>query len=874
NRYVTGYLREMGEEFRNRMGRGEVPWPQVKAMLDALILLGLQASDSGVTGGELRIQQIMFPFLASIINNPRFAAEIDTDTMLQIVDLYERSLNHALAPDEGAGTLRRFALVARPEVREAMRQWAMSGERVSAIRNAFIRADIKAHFDGTETLLGSGTTLEYLRALTATPYLAQHNPQGLEQFITAATPRATNAELAAIHQVFFSYIRASGVATDGKGFSDFFFRLMRQDAGDHWDPAFESALLAAVPPGMRDEIAAQSWELKAFLYVLALGGVPSTNELREWAFRRSPAPIPDVNVTNESQAALETLAAPLDPEKEIYTDKPDGIEERARAGTLTDEDTTYLGERLNAIERPVMLDIWNRFQERHPEPVMPWRVSDAQFNLITRFLNANRADLAGRLAGQGADQAAQDESFSHWAMPFYFQALLVELNTGRRLTEDELKYGDLYEPFAGELTLEGVTWTGDQANAAQSRRPRRVSRAEMKDVTPASLTAIFDFLPSLPADFGGAVALVERSLPAGPFRNFVLYLVFVDHVLNGENGLGVAVPEAMDFNAMLARVSGLAGERKERAFEALRRIAPLLVFDRMVSNANQAAAGDNALGRLVGARSAQTDPAVVVPQHAAERAGYDDATYAQPGGLRSQLTAFVGSLAQDDLVRLVAAPIPLNDKLAFITGYFPDATPVRDRWIERALRESNFSGDLATVARALALMSNGSVRDTLALRALERQRTDHPDAFTTLDGALAVIVQLLPEQGPMRDDILNQTAQDLARTPPQFDQIASLMVDPFSKLTRLRGKTEARIVTSRDAFRDYIKQRTPAEKAAFLLWLFGISNDKPYFLVEVEYLYHLDFDGLRTSFRSPPSKLYPDAGRTAQREFLEPFLYG
>ena len=262
-------------------------------------------------------------------------------------------------------------------------------------------------------------------------------------------------------------------------------------------------------------------------------------------------------------------------------------------------------------------------------------------------------------------------------------------------------------------------------------------------------------------------------------------------------------------------------------------------------------------------------------EHDQEIGNYDDMIHSNPGGPVAQLYIFISRLADGEMNGIIgASALSLSAKREFIEKYYPQFSLLRDNWIKAAIQAEGRDKTVDEIEKLLAMVHNRELRDSLALGALDQYRREHSENFESLDTALQTIQRFFPEASLMRDDILSETAQFLTKTGGGYEQVRGLYLDPFKKTQDLDLKETARTAMNADAFRTWTKNRQPEEKTHFLLWLMGITDTKPLFLVDFEYNFHVTADGMRDDFGRRESRYYPLAGQSSQREALEPFLYG
>ncbi|MCR4337325.1 MAG: AarF/UbiB family protein [Candidatus Omnitrophica bacterium] len=875
-RYLDGFFYVATGILSTRIRDGQLNFEQTQRLLQAMVYLEKEIHTRKLAADERNIQGNIARVISQILTSESFARQVSPEQVRQYLKIHESFGNgYAVGgydPRGAVASWRKFMQNASPETRAAVREWAINttGE-ISELREEFLKEDIKQFLqpppsfaDALDAFGGrpqqqeiKGTVLdfaipaEYLQALLSNDSLVKKWPEIFKTFLKQLPRDLPADQLVSFHKNILGRFRELKATED----ADIFFELGLQarDQKAFQNDAFDEALQQAIDPSMLPLLNGLNPQIKALFYVFVLGGVPNSESTRSFIFGEAKKRTRPGSILEDPEIiSLIKAATPQEP-----VDDPEDI-----------------GDRFNALSRDDRQHIRARWNEINPEIHTPY-VKLEDFEIIFKFLETIRPRLGARLAKDHANAEESEIAFGQYVAPIYLQRFFASIGYTSRLNEDDTKTisSSTWKAFEGEIASSGLFREGERVTHAFDQRPVRDTRLNGKDFSLAKFLNLFQFIPHLSTDYDRAIAQVAESLPPTVVRNFILYQIFVARVLQRDLDLTLEPTEIFDLSIIQERLRSLDPGQITQALDALAKIFPFIIEDELITEVNRKIIGAYLTGRKVG--PVQLDNAIVRVQHATEVAGYEEALYAPLGGNLAQLHVFLGRLTDERLQTVVGSvTTSLQEKRTIIMRFYPQRSPVRDRWLKLAV-ESNFTQtSTEEFEQTLPLFTNPSIRENLALRALDQHRDHAPELFQNLDSALTQIQRLFPDASPLRDDILQETAQFLATTTEEYRKIEALFVDPFEKGAQMYQKEEARIIFGRDHFRSYIKNRTPQEKTEALLWLLGISDDKPFFLMHFEYSFHVTVDSYREIFLGSASRYYSQAGRSAQQEFLEPFLYG
>ena len=169
------------------------------------------------------------------------------------------------------------------------------------------------------------------------------------------------------------------------------------------------------------------------------------------------------------------------------------------------------------------------------------------------------------------------------------------------------------------------------------------------------------------------------------------------------------------------------------------------------------------------------------------------------------------------------------------------------------------------------MFNSKQLRDKYTVLTLEKLRDEKPREFQTLEGELKWIIHFFPEFSPARDDLLLQIIDEKAKTPGDMQKARKYLLQAPENV---REKKQSRIIFGSSVFDQYLSKQTPKEKMEFLLWVFGISDVKPFFIKRFEHEYNVSLNSLRSLFVRDRVGYYKNVGNTALEDFLERMLLG
>jgi len=592
-------------------------------LLKALMVLNIQRRFAGA-GHEMRITTGIYDLVESILKSEQYAPFVDVADIDLLIDIYERAsrlgggYGTRFTTEEGVKDLYAFAQRATPEVRERIVTWALRGEKGSALRNEFIKKDIQEYAKTGSSFLGKGSASDYLDMLLSSNYIVKEYYKAFEQFLDTVAKDAEHVALASYHKRILSKFREAKINDDAGIFRTMWLRKARRDQSIFDNDVFEESLLQAVNPEIRSIIQNARRDIKPLLYVFALGGMLSDRALRDFVFGAQK--VREREGSMLSDPAIISMIMAAEPTYELM-------------------DPDDMSERFNALDSDVKRKIFDKWNEINPEHRID-NVQDAEFDMLVTFFETMRQQVADRLAKEKDSKQEADKRFGNYTLPIYLHNLFIKIGYTVRLDERDVGYSDsAWRAFTGDVSTKPVSEDMDKAKFASKQRPRRAVRVVSEKVSVNEFHDIFIFLNKLPSSYKEAVDSVINGLPPSVFRNFVLYMLFVDRILIGEMNFNTTVEGKYDLALIQSHISALGMHDRTVVMERLSRIIPYLVHDKAMETANQATLADYLRERKFGKE--ELDRRAIRQGHRSESEAYEDFAFTNPGGALAQLQIFV-----------------------------------------------------------------------------------------------------------------------------------------------------------------------------------------------------------------------------------------
>ncbi|MDD5672446.1 MAG: AarF/UbiB family protein, partial [Candidatus Omnitrophica bacterium] len=388
--------------------------------------------------------------------------------------------------------------------------------------------------------------------------------------------------------------------------------------------------------------------------------------------------------------------------------------------------------------------------------------------------------------------------------------------------------------------------------------------------------------------------------------------LFFKRYLLGESKLGLSEGDFLDIAKIRSRLSDLEPDERRPILSALQVIVPLFVEDEFIAVLNQNLVQGSVLGRLdlneLSDRSYSQYPHRMDPASGewrdawTERSFYDahadafeDTRWAEPATQANQMDCLLGNLFGEDLEEAARGQTSVSAVLDEIEATFPRSSNTRDRYLEilcERIRAGTLEASLAERERLAGLVHSEERRDRAFLLVLQQRLDDARQAGKPLsfEEELRLIVGLrdaggewvkgadgrpvdqgyFPEMNEFRDDLLRELEWRQAGTPSQLESVRRYYTFDFR--TQLRKE-----VAKRDAQKENlivaIRNLKVEEKHRLLLWLAGLTSEKPACIRKLEGITFQNWDALREAGIVSTAD-FPNAGLSVRREFLKQILLG
>ena len=429
--------------------------------------------------------------------------------------------------------------------------------------------------------------------------------------------------------------------------------------------------------------------------------------------------------------------------------------------------------------------------------------------------------------------------------------------------------------FAGEFAQSWRRTTLDPFGVnnfrkTEEERGRGINRVFMTGEDAGSLIDVFDYIGSSDKQFDELLKEIDDVMPATAYRNLALYILFINKFIIDARGVDINMEHIFDLGYVQNIIEGLKADSRTDALNNLSEVISLMVEDKQMSRFNMPFS-------YSGRKLKEADRKRIISEHADEEGSYYPYEYTELGGPLSQIDIFTGLLAERYLYGCVVNPqerdISFSKRLKEVLKYFPRASNTRDQLLVRLIDENEGRVSSRDIEAVLPKFNNAKLRERYAVLALEKKRKERPDDFKTIDGEVGWIVdkKYFPDFSPTRDDLLLQVIDEKAKTPEDLQKARKYLLKAPENI---RNKRQKQVMFGMSFFEGLLYEQLPADKTEFLLWLFGISDDKPFSVVHFEHEHKVSLTGLRDTLVNIKPGYYKNVGDTAKEEFLEKMLIG
>ncbi|RKY36033.1 MAG: hypothetical protein DRP72_04550, partial [Candidatus Omnitrophota bacterium] len=452
-------------------------------------------------------------------------------------------------------------------------------------------------------------------------------------------------------------------------------------------------------------------------------------------------------------------------------------------------------------------------------------------------------------------------------------------------------------------------------------------------ITYNKILPLFKHIYSSNLDFKALLSLIEEYLPKSIFRNFALYILFIK-TLKERFDLVIEDKKIFDFEYMQEILRELSKKEQEEVSEIIKKITPLLIKDINMEKINKYLIGKEIYGfspyfhvaweevddfseeaegvinkykaskrgaiqyvRQAKMLSISTDltreeldellkKKELLPyketlerlyeeshplekRYMREKDKYLDMFYFDIGGYISQLDIFIPMLNKEYLVDFICGEGDFKHKLDEILTYFPRKSASRDYFLKLLLDTSSIT--VNEINLVLPHLFNQYFKEQYALKALEMEKETYPERFTTLEDELERILHYFPQLSYIRDDILLELINQKVTNPENLKKVNHYLL---RHPDNIRHKEQAQFIWGGDIFKEWLKEKSPNDKKDFLLWLFEIKEEKPWYLAQFEYTYKVNLDSLKSIYAIGSGKYYKNLGSNLRKDFFSIFLYG
>ncbi len=413
----------------------------------------------------------------------------------------------------------------------------------------------------------------------------------------------------------------------------------------------------------------------------------------------------------------------------------------------------------------------------------------------------------------------------------------------------------------------------------------------------------FSALEQSPQGFKEWEEKIVTNYEPSVFRNYFLYAAFVYKVLKQLPGFDMT--RAFDLRYLKEFFGALDAEKQGVVREMITSLNNHTTYDWRVEAFNlgivaihlsslKSAAGDVDVSKRIQRRNMAVR----------ELKDTNEVLYMTPGGPESQLDLLIPLMDEKYLAsEIKRADRPFEDKLEILLKSMPKRRNSEfDRFLQMILDTTKLSlqeaqalldikklkGHFSSNSRIQTLLrqnfdidakdDNQSVfhspllRDKVALETLEREFTEQPASFTTLEGELSRVIAYFPSFSPMRDGILKAVVKRRVEDPNALAKAEKFLMESRDNIDKEEIR---RRIFGRDVVMWLMSKTSLDTRRMFLEWLLGWRMTKPADLVEFENRYMLNLEPLRDQLlKVKDGQVYSGVRDHVIREFIQTAIDG
>ncbi len=424
---------------------------------------------------------------------------------------------------------------------------------------------------------------------------------------------------------------------------------------------------------------------------------------------------------------------------------------------------------------------------------------------------------------------------------------------------------------------------------------RNVSPGTVQNLLPSQIfNRLLDYgLPISAAGrtFEEVVAELNAVLPDGMMKNMALYLVFVEMVLR-KNGVVVddTMADYFDIAGVRQKIGALPAGQQQAILRSAALIMPSLQLDVAMEEANERIRISKSENCAININNAGQ----FAPSSVTER--YTPAEFTNTGGHATQIVYAVPMLLRDILASHLSAEVPetevkdivevMQSRRDLVRSFFAENSEPKDYFMEqlfRGIRDAMRANKLtreqqdSLITHMRAMLDNdfksSSVRERSALLALEVDREMRPDLFSDFSEEVRIVVEnYFKEFSYTRDDVLRSIQNERVVTPRMLEIVQSYLLQ-FRGNTRKEGVRD-NLFGKEKILLQVVSELAPESKKDLILWLVGVTENKPAFLLRIEHDFEVNYDFLRELFRGGEEGHYKGIGTSLRQDMLDLLLYG
>jgi len=373
------------------------------------------------------------------------------------------------------------------------------------------------------------------------------------------------------------------------------------------------------------------------------------------------------------------------------------------------------------------------------------------------------------------------------------------------------------------------------------------------------------------------VGLINENMPTSVLRNYLLYYLFFERVL--QNYCNCNMENMYELDEIVTEVRALTPKMRSEIFVSFHLMSTLFANDEFMQRFNENVIEGyffrNKFDEIGDVENRQT---VITLEQREETFYQENQAYFEPnfqflesGTILNYLDLMLAQVFAQDLEETLASQNDVNDRINTIVQHYPRSSNTRDRWIMKSIEELEKTLPLNQWQRVYEFADGDILKNRAGLFALQGEvdQVIAQEGSISFEQELALIQRYFPSVSIFRDDILSNFERgNTVQSRGQVNKVRSLYSFDFDRLTEDEVSDRVEIDDNMIMILDMV---SPEEKQDVLFWMAGLDAPKPRFIMKLELIHYSNMDSLR-EMNILSTDRYGNVGRTGSLKFFDALL--